>query len=133
MKKYVYLLFLLICFDSFAKTVSWGCEIEFESSCSEYGCSASTPEDGETIPLFATFDSNGEFMLCMYTGCYEGQGTVHTEDPFLSISKADAEWAGTGTETTHVFIVVENDTGVAMFKAGPFVQPMLCESTLSIE
>ena len=128
-----YRLFLLIlgwAFSSSAHANSWACRVDFESQCSSDGCAAEGfSGDGDTKPVFAHFDATGMFSLCMYTGCYEGLGKVNTESTFLTISKFNTRWSGTGDHPTDVFIFLDRADGLGMFKAATFVQPIICKLT----
>ena len=113
--------------SSTAAAEHWACGVHFESQCSESGCSAyGDRDDGNTKPVFAQFDESGNFQICMYTGCFEGQGKVLTTKPFLSITKEGVSWTGTDGEDTDVFIVLERKENIGMFKAASFVQPIIC-------
>lgn len=105
----------------------WTCGVHFESQCADSECSAyGEKDDGNTKPVFAQFDEEGNFRICMYSGCYEGKGLVLTTAPFFSIMQEDAEWTGTNPDETDVFIVLERKELFGMFKASSFVQPIVC-------
>ena len=107
----------------------WSCHVDFESQCTidPHGCSAyGAKNDGNTKPVFARFDTEGNFRVCMYTGCYEGKGVVHTTEPYLSISKNRVNWTGTQGESTNVFIFLDRKENIGAFKAISFVQPIIC-------
>ena len=77
--------------------------------------------------MYALFDDNGRFQICMYTGCFEGIGKVLTTSPFLSITKERVRWTGTNAWETDIFIVLERKELIGMFKADTFVQPITCK------
>ena len=105
----------------------WACGVHFESQCAYSRCSANgEKDDGNTKPVGAQFDEEGNFLICMYSGCYEGKGKVLTTTPFLSIMQEDVEWTGTNPNKTDVFIVLERNELFGMFKADTFVQPIVC-------
>lgn len=111
-----------------AAAEEWVCGVHFESQCTESRCSAhGDKDDGNTKPVFAQFDDEGNFRLCMYSGCYEGKGRVLTTDPFLSIVQEQVKWTGTNPDYTDIFIVLQRNELIGMFKAISFVQPILCE------
>lgn len=121
-------LFLWLALASLAAAEGWRCEIDFESQCTESGCTAfGHKDDGNMKPVFAEFDDSGSFRICMYSGCYQGKGTVLTSEPFLSIVKEEARWTGTSSPSADVFIVLDLQTNIGMFKASSFVQPIRCK------
>ncbi|TQV70670.1 hypothetical protein FKG94_20270 [Exilibacterium tricleocarpae] len=127
-KRLLLLMMLMPAFKCLAQPDEWICRIDFESQCTvSKGCDAlGSKDDGNTKPVVAEFDATGKFSLCMYSGCYEGEGTVHTTEPFLSISKIKAKWTGTGEHDTNVFIVLDREEKLGMFKAASFIQPIIC-------
>lgn len=112
---------------SCALAEEWSCGVHFESQCADSKCSAhGEKDDGNTKPVSAHFDDEGNFQICMYSGCYEGKGKVLTTTPFLSIVQDGVEWTGTSPDKTDIFIVLERNELFGMFKASTFVQPMIC-------
>jgi len=106
----------------------WACGVDFISECFDSKCSSyGEKDDGNRKPVFALFDEEGNFQICMYTGCYEGKGQVLTTAPFFSIMKEDVEWTGTNSDNTDVFIVLHRKELFGMFKADTFVQPIVCK------
>ncbi len=77
-----------------------------------------------------SFNSAGEFSVCAYSGCWRGRGSVHSESPFLVISKPKAEWSfEPDRESRRVDILIAFDPSdrVAMVKAGGFAHPFNCK------
>ena len=122
------IVFSWVALTSLAVAEEWSCGVHFESQCFESACSADGhKDDGNTKPVFAQFDDSGKFLICMYSGCFEGKGRVLTTSPFLSIMKERVSWTGTNARETDVFIVLERNELIGMFKADTFVQPIVCE------
>ncbi|MDF0532837.1 hypothetical protein PY479_00935 [Shewanella sp. A32] len=129
MKFLMTLILLLWCITG-VQAQSWDCQIDFESRCTPAdGCSTfGAKGDDNTKPVSVAFDSAGNFDICIYSGCYQGQGAVLSTSPFLSITEADAEWVGVTPRRTNVFIVLDIKENIGMFKADVFAQPMTCQT-----
>src|SRR5688572_29924196 len=90
-------------------------------------------EDQGTIPIFLNFDSSGAFLLCAYSGCWEGKGKVVSVSPFLVITLGNVDWSDPnqrveGREDVLIAFGVKDQ--VAMVKAGSISMPMRCSKTL---
>jgi hypothetical protein len=106
----------------------WSCGPDLEVWCTAESCSAS--EDQGAIHIFLQFDTRGKFLLCAYTGCWEGKGKVVSSSPFLVITKKQVDWSDPNQREEgreDVLIAFSPSDKVAMVKAGSIAMPMRCE------
>jgi hypothetical protein len=107
----------------------WNCRNNIEVQCSDGECGAA--EEGGFTPMSLAFSSTGSFSLCAYSGCWDGEGTVVSSEPFLVITHANAEWSdpsSNGERDADVMIAFDPKDGVAIIKAAGFATPLHCEA-----
>ena len=110
-----------------SSTAQWQCRNDLEISCDAEHCEAA---DSFT-PMSVTVDDAGSMSVCVYTGCWEGTGTVAQSARFVVLTGHDlpfstaAEAAGTQAD---IVIAIDKADDVAILKAGSFAQPLRCET-----
>ena len=110
-------------------SADWFCRNDLEIQCSDTSCEATDRQEFTTMHL--SFKANGEFMVCAYTGCWEGIGQVIETRPFLIIWKEQADWYTQnrlGTNAQNVLIAFDRSDKVASLKVGGWAHPMNCSS-----
>lgn len=121
---------LLMILPGLTCAAEWSCKPDVEVQCTIESCSVT--EDQRTIPIALSFDSNGTFSLCAYSGCWEGKGKVVAVAPFLVITLGNVDWSDPGQKVEgreDVLIAFETKDHVAMVKAGSISMPMRCSRT----
>lgn len=111
-----------------SRAEGWSCGPDLELHCTAESCSVSDHQGGG-IPIYLSFDSHGNFMLCAYTGCWEGKGTVVSSSPFLVITKKQVDWSDPNQRVEgreDVLIAFSPSDKVVMIKAGSISMPMRC-------
>lgn len=104
----------------------WDCHVDVEVQCSDELCNAYPGDIVSKPPVGATFDTEGNFSICAYAGCYVGKGLATRQGPFLSIAHESATWTDSDIPKP-VFIVLDTTDNFGLFKAATFVQPMICK------
>jgi hypothetical protein len=105
----------------------WICGPDLEVQCTPESCSVS--EYQGSIPIFLQFDPRGKFLLCAYSGCWEGKGKVVSSSPFLVITKKQVDWSDPNQRVEgreDVLIAFSPSDRVVMVKAGSISMPMRC-------
>jgi hypothetical protein len=118
---------LLVLVSRLSRAEGWSCGPDLEVQCTAESCAVS-PEQG-VIPIFLSFDSRGKFMLCAYSGCWEGKGKVVSSSPFLVITKKQVDWSDPNQRVEgreDVLIAFSPSDKVVMVKAGSISMPMRC-------
>ena len=105
----------------------WRCRNTVEVQCHDNNCTA-LPQD-ETTPLDVAFTTTGAFIVCAYTGCWEGDGKIAATDPFLVITQKEAPWSDpfNPENAQDILITYHRADNIAVVKAGGFVIPLACE------
>lgn len=107
---------------------SWDCDPDIEVRCSATACAVS--EDQGTIPIGVTFDSEGNFSLCAYSGCWEAKGKVVSTSPFLVITAVKASWSNPDknpSDRRDILIAFSPSDRIALIKVEDFAMPMRCK------
>ena len=110
-----------------ARAEGWSCGPDLEVQCTAESCAVS--EDQGVIPIYLSFDSRGDFLLCAYSGCWEGKGKVVSSSPFLVITKKQVDWSDPNQRVEgreDVLIAFSPSDKVVMVKAGSIAMPMRC-------
>lgn len=104
----------------------WRCRNTVEVQCHDGECAA-LPRD-ETTPLDVAFSTTGSFIVCAYTGCWQGDGEVLETDSLLSIVQDAVPWSDPSNPDNAQDIAIVFDRGdrTAVVKAGVFVVPLAC-------
>jgi len=106
---------------------AWTCRNDIEVQCGPKACSVS--KGGEFTPMNVSFDSNGTFSVCAYSGCWEGKGKAVWNEPFLVISQKQVDWSDPNRRIDgreDILIAFSSTDRLALVKAGGFVLPMHC-------
>ena len=105
----------------------WRCRNTVEVHCNDGACEA-LPQD-ETTPLDVAFTTTGSFLVCAYTGCWDGEGKVLATESLLTIVKDDAPWSDPSNpdNAQDVAIMFDRGDSTAVVKAGGFVVPLACK------
>ncbi len=120
----------LASFCAHAHADVWNCHNDIEVQCASGACS-SEAEQSSFTPMSLAFSSTGSFSLCAYSGCWEGDGAVVSNVPFLVITLAKAQWSdpsANGERDADVMIAFDRQDGIALIKAGGFATPLHCEA-----
>jgi hypothetical protein len=112
-----------------SRAEGWSCGPDLEVQCTAESCAVS--EDQGVIPIYLSFDSRGNFLLCAYSGCWEGKGKVVSRSPFLVITKKQVDWSDPNQRVEgreDVLIAFSPSDRVVMAKAGSISMPMRCST-----
>ncbi len=110
-----------------SRAEDWTCGPDLEVQCTAESCAVS--EDQGVIRIYLSFESDGNFLLCAYSGCWEGKGKVVSSSPFLVITKKQIDWSDPNQRVEgreDVLIAFSPSDKVVMVKAGPIAMPMRC-------
>lgn len=75
---------------------------------------------------------SGALSVCAYSGCWEGNATVHPDETFLILVGHDLAFSTAPEDKSaaaDVAVVVDRGQGVATLKVGAFALPLLCLET----
>lgn len=89
-------------------------------------------KDDRWTRMFVSFSEDGDFMVCAYSGCLEGRGTVQTTNAFLIIGLEYAPWSFPRhriSRAEDIVIAFDRKDKVAIVKAGEFAHPFLNEAS----
>jgi hypothetical protein len=77
-----------------------------------------------------TIDDAGFMLVCAYSGCWEGTGTVVKSEEFVMLTGHDLPFS-TAPDSVEmqesIVIVLDRADSVATLKAGAFAHPLRCE------
>ena len=111
-----------------ASGAEWRCRNSVEIHCTEGTCKAIDREETSTMDV--SFNYDGEFSVCAYSGCWSGRGQIHLDRQFLFIWKERAEWSfepDRESRRSDVLIAFDQSDQVALVKVGGFAHPFNCE------
>ena len=75
---------------------------------------------------------SGYLSVCAYSGCSEGQGSVHEDGQFLAVTAHNMPISPSTDEpdrTSDAAIVLDRSDGTALLKMGAFAIPFSCSRT----
>lgn len=112
--------------SSGAISEEWNCRNDFESSCSQMGC---VVFQGESFtPADVRIKSNGELLICKYSGCWEGKGQVLSKSPFLVVFGKQLKWNNPyQPEYIDALISLKLTSNVAVLQVAGFHEPLICK------
>lgn len=113
---------------------TWHCQNDIEVQCNPKSCSVS--EGGKFTPANVSFDSNGKFSVCAYSGCWKGKGKVVSNEPFFVISQKQVDWSDPNRKIEgreDILIAVSFTDDIALVKAGELAQPMRCHKEPKVQ
>jgi hypothetical protein len=105
----------------------WTCRNDVEVQCMGSKCEARIGKD--FTPMAVSFDSEGKFRVCAYTGCWAGKARPMVRAPFLVITQAQVDWSDPNRRVVgreDVLIAFDFNDKWAVVKAGTLAVPMLC-------
>jgi len=108
----------------------WSCSNEFEIHCTNGSCKQIPDDERSTMEL--GFNSDGQFIVCSYTGCWVGTGEVVKAAPWLIIWKENVAWSSPTDEERPVDVLISfsAENKIATIHAGGLVQPYSCEESV---
>lgn len=109
-----------------AEPEGWRCRNTIEVQCHDGKCDA-LPQD-ETTPLDVAFTTTGSFIVCAYTGCWQGDGKVAATEPFVMITAENVAWSDpyNPENARDIAITYDRTDNIAVVKAGGFAVPLSC-------
>jgi len=111
---------------------AWSCRATHDIQCSEGDCEIA--EDQGIVPIDSYFDASGKVSMCVYSGCWEGDGQIQTSKQFHSVRGENLPWSSPDIDDyMDVFVSVDVGRGVGVALAGPFAVPMICENSPILE
>lgn len=117
---------------SFAPAAEWNCRnYDAEISCTTDTCEISAPD--EFTPLDAYFDDTGKMSVGMYSGVWEGKGTVINERDFVIVVGNDLVFSTSPDSKSDIFIALDTRDKVAVFKDASYAMPMRCKKSRGSE
>ena len=115
---------LLALNSSAALSAEWNCRnYDVEISCAKEKCSVSE----NFTPLDAYFDDNGNMSILVYTGVYEGKGTVLKDENYMIVVGDDLVFSTSPDSKEDILIAIDTKDKVAVFKGAGFAMPMRCQ------
>ena len=122
------MLFAIVGCDQPRGTWSWSCRATHDIQCSDGNCDVA--EDQGVVPIDAYFDASGKVSVCVYSGCWEGDGQIQMTKQFHTVLGENLYWNNPNVDDfMDVFVVVNIGRGVGVAQAGPFAVPMICENS----
>ena len=104
----------------------WSCRNQIEVWCTVDGCAAKAEDETTPLDIWARRDT-GQFAICAYTGCWEGQAdVVETNGRLLWAADDVAFLSGQGGFSADVSLLIVKKDGVGFVRVGGFATPLLC-------
>lgn len=108
---------------------NWHCHNTLEVRCARTGCTVLGEDD--FTPMSVNASSSGELSVCAYSGCWQGQARAWSRSPWLFWTAHQLPWQGMPAQpeaAEDVVLVIDQDEGIALIRAGPFAQALICDS-----
>lgn len=116
---------LAVLFSPALVGADWHCRNDMESACTTSGCHVTTGDD--FTPVDVWLQENGGMSICMYSGCWEGQGEVLSRAPYLVVMSKQLVWDSPHkSDNAQALISLELASGVAVMQVAGFHEPLLC-------
>ena len=104
----------------------WACENQIEVWCAVDGCAAKAEDETTPLDIWARSDT-GQFSICAYTGCWEGQAEVTEARERLLWAADGVEFtSGQGGFAADVSLMIVKKDGVGFIRVGGLATPLLC-------
>ncbi|GGB14150.1 hypothetical protein [Agarivorans gilvus] len=103
----------------------WVCHNDYEARCSELGCAVYQQDD--FTPASVLLSSEGELEICLYTGCWQGQGQVLAQAPYLVIQGNKLDWNSPfKVDQQDALLSLERSSNIATMQVAGFQLSLLC-------
>lgn len=102
----------------------WVCANDIEVWCTVDSCAAK-PED-ETTPMAIAARADGQFSVCAYTGCWEGQTSVSNANGRLVWAADGVPFSTNEAATADISLMIVVRDGVGFVRVGAIASPILC-------
>ena len=104
----------------------WNCRNQIEVWCSVDSCAASAED--ETTPMdISASRSDGQFSICAYSGCWEGQAEmVEAKGRLLWVADNVGFSTSTSGFVADISLLILEVDGVGFVRVGGLATPLLC-------
>ncbi|WDI30465.1 hypothetical protein PUV54_10900 [Hyphococcus flavus] len=105
---------------------TWLCKNDIEVWCTlNDGCDAKNAD--ETTPMSIAASRDGEFSVCAYTGCWEGDTRITQNAGRIMWAADDVPFSTQpdGFRTNITLMIIEHE-GVGFVRAGSIASPLVC-------
>ena len=102
----------------------WVCANDVEVWCSVDSCAAK-PEN-ETTPMAVAARADGQFSVCAYTGCWEGESRMANINGRLVWTADDVPFSTNDAAAADVSLMIIAHDGVGFVRVGAIASPLLC-------
>lgn len=110
---------------SSAPMTSWQCRNDLEIRCDDEACEAEESFTSMDVQV----DEAGSMVVCVYSGCWEGTGTVAQSEAFVVLTGHRLPFStapDSEDRKEDIVIAIDKSDQVAILKAGAFAQPLRC-------